>query len=143
MKKLLLLPFFALLTFLGNAQVGINILIPDSSAVLQLESNNRGLGLPRLNTPQRDAITNPLKGLTIFNTTDSLIEYWNGECWLKTYEKNCYECEFTLSIDDPTDTLDRIYSDSVSSVISVAHTHGNQPISVIFLTSLPRSYSLL
>ncbi|MFN8298853.1 MAG: hypothetical protein U0T75_07090 [Chitinophagales bacterium] len=138
MKKLLLLPFFALLTFLGNAQVGINILIPDSSAVLQLESNNRGLGLPRLNTPQRDAITNPLKGLTIFNTTDSLIEYWNGECWLKTYEKNCYECEFTLSIDDPTDTLDRIYSDSVSSVISVAHTHGNQPISVIFLTSLPQ-----
>src|SRR6478735_9223256 len=101
MKKLIsLTSLFTLLFFIADAQVGINILIPDSSAVLQLESNNKGLGLSRLTTPQRDAISNPLKGLTIFNTQDSVIEYWNGECWLKVYEKNCYECAFTLSIDD-------------------------------------------
>ncbi|MFN8288566.1 MAG: hypothetical protein U0V74_17555 [Chitinophagales bacterium] len=138
MKKIL----FLLLVFasLGElrAQVGINILIPDSSAVLQLESTDRGLGLPRLTLSQRDAINNPLKGLTIFNTTDSLIEYWNGECWLKTYEKNCYECAFTMTIDDATDTLDRIFSDSVSSTITVHQTHGNQDISLIFLGSLPQ-----
>src|SRR3954468_18551060 len=108
MKKTFSLAFLFIFSFfISQAQVGINILIPDSSAVLQLESTNKGLGLSRLTTPQRDAIANPLKGLTIFNTQDSVIEYWNGECWLKVYEKNCYECEFTMSIDDPSDTLDR------------------------------------
>mgnify|MGYP003345240246 CR=1 FL=1 len=139
MKKIISLALlFFVLFFFSQAQVGINILIPDSSAVLQLESTNKGLGLSRLTTPQRDAIVNPLKGLTIFNTQDSVIEYWNGECWLKVYEKNCYECAFTMTIDDPADTLDRIISDSISSVISVNQTNGNQTMTVIFLASLPQ-----
>lgn len=142
MKKLFVLPFLFLCLNALKAQVGINILIPDSSAVLQLESTDRGLGLPRLTLNQRDAINNPLKGLTIFNTTDSLIEYWNGECWLKTYEKNCNECDFTMTIDDPTDTLDRILGDSVMSTITVHQTHGNQDISVIFLASLPQGLNV-
>lgn len=125
-----------------KAQVGINILIPDSSAVLQLESDRKGLGLTRLTTQQRDAISNPLHGLTIFNTQDSVIEYWNGECWLKVYEKNCYECAFTMSIDDATDTLDRVVTDSVSSVISVVQTNGNQDINLIFISSLPQGVNV-
>lgn len=146
MKKFLLLfIFFAFDGVITNklaAQVGINILIPDSSAVLQLESTNKGLGLSRLTTQQRDAIFQPLNGLTIYNSTDSVIEYWNGECWLKVYEKNCYECHFTMSIDDAADTLDRVYSDSVSSFITVAHTNGTDPISVIYLSSLPQGVSI-
>ena len=143
MKKLLFPAIICLLFCLDSAaQVGINILIPDSSAVLQLESDKKGLGLSRLTTPQRDAIYNPLKGLTIFNTQDSVIEYWNGECWLKVYEKNCYECAFNLTIDDPTDTLDRVISDFVSSIISVQQTHGNQPINVIFISSLPQGVNV-
>lgn len=142
MKKFWTIAILLLFTGITYAQVGINILIPDSSAVLQLESDKKGLGLSRLTTSQRDAISNPLHGLTIFNTTDSLIEYWNGECWLKAYEKNCYECEFTMAIDDPTDTLDRTVSDTVFSTIHVAHTHSNQPISVIYLASLPQGVSV-
>jgi hypothetical protein len=138
MRHIFSLLIISLLLVTGaKAQVGINILIPDSSAVLQLESNNKGLGLSRLTTPQRDAIVNPLKGLTIFNTQDSVIEYFNGECWLKVYEKNCYECAFTMSIDDATDTLDRVQGDSVSSVITVNQTHGNQSINLIFVSSIP------
>lgn len=143
MKKIFSLTFLcSILFFAAQAQVGINILIPDSSAVLQLESNNKGLGLSRLNTTQRDAIVNPLKGLTIFNTEDSLIEYWNGECWLKAYEKNCYECAFNMTIDDPTDTLDRVLTDSVSSIITVNQTNGTQDISVIFISSLPQGVNV-
>ena len=143
MKKILLFSVLCLvLCSVAEAQVGINILIPDSSAVLQLESSTKGLGLPRLNTPERDSIITPLKGLTIFNTQDSLIEYWNGECWLKAYEKNCYECEFTMSLNHNTDTLDRVISDSVSTVVTVAHTHGNQPISLIYLSSLPQGVTV-
>jgi hypothetical protein len=45
----LLLSFLLLSSFIVvDAQVGINILIPDSSAVLQFESNSKGLGLSRL-----------------------------------------------------------------------------------------------
>jgi hypothetical protein len=143
MKKIFALTFLCVLAGLAlNAQVGINILIPDSSAVLQLESNNKGLGLSRLNTTQRDAITNPLKGLTIFNTQDSVIEYWNGECWLKVYEKNCYECAFTMTIDDATDTLDRVVGDSVFSTITVNQTNGNQDINLIFISSIPQGVNV-
>ena len=112
----------------GYAQVGINILVPDSSAVLQLESTNKGLALPRLTTMQMNAIFQPLKGLTIFNTSDSLVEYYNGQCWLRAYEKNCYYCDFKMTIDHPADTLDRIVEDSVFATVTVSHIHGTQPI---------------
>src|SRR5688572_14183930 len=120
MNKFLLASLLSLFCVLATAQVGINILIPDSSAVLQLESTNKGLGLSRLTSAQRDSIHMPLKGLTIYNSQDSVIEYWNGECWLKVWEKNCTYCDFSISIDDATDTLDRVVSDSVFSTISIA-----------------------
>jgi hypothetical protein len=143
MKRIFSLSVLLLMLYaVSEAQVGINILIPDSSAVLQLESTKKGLGLSRLTTPQRDSIYQPLKGLTIFNTQDSVIEYWNGECWLKVYQKNCYECAFTMTIDDPTDTLDRVLSDSVFSTISVHHTNGTDPINLIYLSSLPQGVNV-
>jgi hypothetical protein len=129
MKKILLTIFslFLLMTE-GYSQVGINILVPDSSAALQVESNKKGVGLPRLTSAQMNGIANPLKGLTIFNTEDSVIEYWNGDCWLKAYEKNCYYCDFQMTINHAADTLDRTLADSVFATITVHHTHGIQPI---------------
>lgn len=142
MKKILSLTIIVLsLCMAAKAQVGINILIPDSSAVLQLESNEKGLGLPRLTSTERDAITNPLHGLTIFNTQDSVIEYWSGECWLKVYQRNCNECDFVLTIDDPMDTLDRVVADSVFSTITVTQLAGLQDISLIYLAALPPGVS--
>src|SRR4051812_22839777 len=119
MKKALFFLMSLCLMVEGYCQVGINILIPDSSAVLQLESNRKGLGLSRLNTIERNNITSPLKGLTIYNTSDSVIEYWNGECWLKAWEPNCYYCDFQMSINHPADTLDRVNMDSVFATITV------------------------
>jgi len=143
MKKVLSISsLLFLLHFASVAQVGINILIPDSSAVLQLESNHKGLGLPRLNTGQRDSISNPLRGLTIFNTQDSLIEYWNGQCWLKAYEKNCYECQFNMSVSHSSDTIDRTVNDSSFTTITVSHTNGTQAISLIYLSSVPQGVSI-
>lgn len=124
------------------AQVGINILIPDSSAVLQLESSEKGLGLPRLTSSQRDAINKPLNGLTIFNSQDSVIEYWNGECWLRTYEKNCYECRINIFNPKPVDTLDRIYADSVFTEIEVNRLNGNQQTTLAFIATPPQGVSV-
>lgn len=130
---------FLLATFLihSYAQVGINILIPDSSAVLQLESNKKGLGLSRLTTPEMNAVWNPLNGLTVFNTTDSVIEYWNGQCWLKVYERNCYECDFNMSLSHNTDTIDRTFLDSAFTTLTVQQTHGAQIIDVSWMATPP------
>ena len=55
-------------------KIGSNTYMINSSAVLELESTNKGLLLPRLTTLQRDAIVLPAEGLVIYNTTTKQIE---------------------------------------------------------------------
>jgi len=52
----------------------------DASAVLELQStaNNQGFLHPRLSTAQRNAISNPATGLTIYNTDDNCVEVYKG-----------------------------------------------------------------
>jgi trimeric autotransporter adhesin len=63
-----LLPF----SLLAQVKIGGDLGSPHASAVLELESNNKGLLLPRLTTAQMQGITNAAKGLLVFNTTDSV-----------------------------------------------------------------------
>ncbi|MGB1315250.1 MAG: hypothetical protein ACPG4Y_04465 [Chitinophagales bacterium] len=143
MKKNLLFIVFSFLVFSAlEAQVGINILNPDSSAVLQLESTDRGLALPRMTSAQMNAIQNPLNSLTIYNTEDSLIRYWNGSCWLKTYQKNCNECEFTMTLDQASASIDHITTDSAFAEITVTQTNGNQDINLIPMAILPTDITM-
>ena len=46
----------------------------DSSALLDLQSADQGLLIPRMTSSQRSAITNPAPGLMIFNTTLNCLE---------------------------------------------------------------------
>lgn len=140
--RIFTLIFFSLVLNCALAQVGINILIPDSSAVLQLESTKKGLGLTRLTSSQRDSIKNPLRGLTIFNVQDSVIEYWNGDCWLRTYERNCYECRINVFNPKPVDTLDRVISDSVFTNITVNRLNGNQKTTLAIIATPPQGVSV-
>ncbi|MCS6819632.1 MAG: hypothetical protein NZ522_06730, partial [Chitinophagales bacterium] len=142
LKRYSILLFAILTTYLTSGQVGINILIPDSSAVLQLESTKKGLGLTRLTRAQRDSIVKPLRGLTIFNVQDSVIEYWNGDCWLRTYEKNCYECRINLFNPKPVDTLDRVVADSVVTNITVNRLNGNQKTTLAIIATPPKGVSV-
>jgi len=73
MKKMIAL-WAALLPLALTAQVKISNTpgTPHPSAVLEIESDNQGLLLPRLTTEQMQAISNPAKGLLVFNTTDSV-----------------------------------------------------------------------
>ncbi|SMP29903.1 fibrobacter succinogenes major paralogous domain-containing protein [Flavobacterium hercynium] len=63
------------------SQVGIGIPNPDASAVLELASKQKGFLPPRLTTAERDAISNPAEGLTIFNTTKNCLEWYNPSGW--------------------------------------------------------------
>jgi hypothetical protein len=85
-KNLLLLLALGLFSQMANGQVkiGDNPTTINSSAVLEIESTNKGLLPPRMTTTQRNAITSPAIGLMIHNTITNCIEYfgtgWFNEC---------------------------------------------------------------
>jgi len=127
-----------LLSLAGRAQVGVNILVPDTSAVLHLESTDKGFLPPRMTTVQRDAIFQPADGLVIFNTSDSTVQYFNGQCWLRTFQRTCNDCFFNLSATSVADTIDRVITDSVTFQISVNQVIGSpQNIGFSVVTQLP------
>jgi uncharacterized protein (TIGR02145 family) len=64
-----------------NVGIGANTFTPDNSALLELQSTNSGLLLPRMTTAQRDAISNPAQSLLIFNTTSECFETYINNRW--------------------------------------------------------------
>ncbi|WP_412986308.1 hypothetical protein [Pontimicrobium sp. IMCC45349] len=67
----------ALLAFVQviSAQVGIGTTNPDESSLLHIETNSKGILIPKLTTAERDAITNPANGLLIFNTDSDEFQF--------------------------------------------------------------------
>lgn len=61
--------------------LGIGTSSPEASAVLDLSSTTKGFLIPRMTTTQRDAISSPATGLTIYNTTTSVMNTYNGSAW--------------------------------------------------------------
>lgn len=54
---------------------------PDPSAMLDIQSGSKGLLLPRMNSSSRLAISNPAKGLLVYDTTTNSLWYFNGSAW--------------------------------------------------------------
>ena len=81
------LSIIAVLCFVINfnldAQVAINNngTDPDESAILDIQSTNKGLLIPRMTTGQRTAIASPATGLTVFDTQTISFWYYNGSDW--------------------------------------------------------------
>jgi hypothetical protein len=123
----------------SNAQVGINILQPDSSAILHLESTNRGFLPPRLTRQERDNIAAPKPGLMVFNTTDSVMQYHNGDCWISTWQRNCRDCAFNFQLDNNAGYIDRIFSNSDTAQLFVNQFAGDTTtIAVYIVPNLPQ-----
>jgi len=66
------------------SQVGISSdnVEPDSSAMLDIQSTDSGLLIPRMTTDQRDAIESPANALMIYNTDDNKFYYYDGTKWV-------------------------------------------------------------
>lgn len=79
MKKIIT-SFLLLAGLCATAQVkiGDNPTNINASAVLEMESTNKGLLPPRMTTAQRDAISNPSVGLMIYNTETKCTETFLG-----------------------------------------------------------------
>jgi hypothetical protein len=66
------------------AQVGIGIASPDTSAMLDVSSADKGFLPPRMDETARNNIGlpgTPATGLVIYNTTSNQLNYYNGAAW--------------------------------------------------------------
>jgi len=80
---LLLFLCLVLLNVPAVAQVGINTdgSDPDSSAILDIKSITKGLLIPRMTTPQMNAIPDPAMGLIVYNTSNQAIYCYADSTW--------------------------------------------------------------
>jgi len=80
MKKcLIIILFLAVIDNSILAQVAINNNgnTAASSAMLDIQSTEKGILIPRLSTDQRNAITDPANGLLVFDTWTESFWYYN------------------------------------------------------------------
>ncbi len=73
----LVLLFIEFIPYNLNAQVGIGTQTPDSSSRLELKHSAKGVLSPRMTKNQRLAITQPAKGLLVYQTDDVAGYYYN------------------------------------------------------------------
>ncbi|MBN4062428.1 collagen-like protein, partial [Bacteroidales bacterium AH-315-I05] len=65
----------------AQQNVGIGTLTPDSSAILELQTTDKGLLIPRTDTAIVNASFNPATGLMVYQTSDSTFYYYDGAQW--------------------------------------------------------------
>jgi hypothetical protein len=70
----------------AGAQIAISDIpgpaVPDSTAILDLQTNSKGFLPPRITETQRNGIANPAVGLVILNTTSNCLQiYYPQQGW--------------------------------------------------------------
>ena len=65
----------------SDGKVGIGTTNPDVTSILHLNSTTKGFLPPRMTTVERDAISSPLAGLKVHNTTVDKSEVFTGTSW--------------------------------------------------------------
>jgi hypothetical protein len=93
------------------SQIGIGTLSPDNSSLLDLESNSKGMLVPRISSSQRIAIVSPANGLMVFDTDANLFYYYNAgnSTWFPmniASIRSISATSYTLSINDNGRVLD-------------------------------------
>jgi hypothetical protein len=85
-RSILLFFFLIHYAYAGAQSFGIGVDSPDPNAILEIQSTNRGILIPRLTTVERNtnlaALTIAQRGLMIYNTTDDEFNYWDGVQWI-------------------------------------------------------------
>lgn len=108
MSKILFLSSFILLVSFSiqaqNVVISETTATADSSALLDLQSNERGFLLPRMTTDQRDSINNPAEALMIFNSTTKCLEIFVMG-WHSIWCDGSFSCGSTI-----TDVHGKIYN---------------------------------
>lgn len=66
-----------------NIAVNANGAAPDNSAMLDVQSTNKGMLIPRMSTTQRAAIASPATGLLVFDNTTNSFWFKNVTGWIE------------------------------------------------------------
>lgn len=74
----------------SQVKIGDNPNSIDASAILEIESTDKGLLMPRLTTLQRDAVASPATGLMLFNTDLGCLQIYNGAFWTECISEPPY-----------------------------------------------------
>jgi len=111
MKFILILVLVSLNYTSMYSQVGIGTTTPHTTAILDINSEEKGFLPPRLNSEDRDLIQNPATGLTIYNISTQCLQWFNGTYWHDACDelttlKNRYPIHTNFCGDDPTVIFD-------------------------------------
>ncbi|WP_397300756.1 hypothetical protein [Nonlabens ulvanivorans] len=84
MKNLYILIIILLSALSVQAQVGIGTDTPDPSSILDIESTDGGILIPRMEESDRTAIASPVQGLLVYQTNNEDGFYcFNGTIWIR------------------------------------------------------------
>jgi hypothetical protein len=81
MKYIFFYLLFLLPHLLRGQSVGIGTNSPDPKAALDINSNSKGLLIPRMTTAQRNSITLPATGLLVYDLDKRAIYIYEGRKW--------------------------------------------------------------
>jgi hypothetical protein len=71
----------AKLSMAQGVAINNNNALPNSSAMLDVQSTTKGMLIPRMTTAQRTGIASPAKGLMVFDTDVNSFWFYNGSAW--------------------------------------------------------------
>ncbi len=63
---------------IAQNNVGIGTTTPNPASILEMQSTNQGVLVPRMNTVQRMAISSPVDGLMVYDTNIGCFYFYNG-----------------------------------------------------------------
>ncbi len=75
-----------------------------ASAVIDIVSTTKGIRIPSMTTTQRDAISSPVSGLLVFNTTLNTLDVYYSSAWYPINVNNSPNWGTTLATKAPSET---------------------------------------
>lgn len=112
-----------------DAQTVIGGISPDVSAILDVQSNSKGVLFPRLTSSERNGIISPATGLMIFNTTTSCLEInlggTNSPLWQNIICKPATVASVTVSSTPMTGSLLLPNTPAAGQTISISYSGGD------------------
>lgn len=94
---------FSIVTCFSQS-VGIGTSTPNSNAMLEIRSNNKGVLMPRLSTTSKNAMPNVPKGMMVYDSTLSAFYFHDGSKWRSFSEKNADSLTNSGYINSPATT---------------------------------------
>ena len=116
--------------------VGINQPAPNVNAILDIQSSSKGVLFPSLTTTQRDAIVTPIVGLTVYNNTLNVHQFWNGTCWVNVGQTVC-SFDYTTALSHPSDCLLRTNFNSVFDTLTITLVSGTPAPVILSASGVP------